>query len=201
MMCRADIPRTAGLLLPGGRSSRFGAEKALALLHGQSLFGRASRPLRHLPIWAVSAVPSGEVAAYAGAHGVVVVPDGIGAPEGPLSGILAGLQWAHGGGFEWLASVPCDAPLLPDDLVMALLAARGVARAAYAETKAGPHPLCAVWNVELAAELAQRLDQGAHRSVRGFLAHADAAPVWFDTHEEFVNVNTREVLADLERRL
>lgn len=201
MISAPDLSRTAGLLLAGGRSSRFGSDKALAPLRGQLLIERASRPLRRLPVWAISCKPVGAVADYAAAHGVVMVADGEGAPHGPLSGILAGLRWAQAQGRDWLASVPCDAPLLPDDLVPALLEHRGHARAAYAQTSAGPHPLCAVWSIELAGDLAERLDRGEHPSVRDFLTRAGAAAIRFDADEAFVNANTRDVLTDLEQRL
>ena len=44
---------------------------------------------------------------------------------GPLAGVLTGLDWArtHAPGCRWVASVPCDAPFLPRDLVARLRAA------------------------------------------------------------------------------
>ncbi|MFT3728202.1 MAG: molybdenum cofactor guanylyltransferase [Terricaulis sp.] len=195
----SDLARTAGLVLAGGRSSRFGTDKALAQFQGELLLARACRPLRALSACAVSVKLGSAVAVHASEQGMDLVNDDPLAPAGPLSGILAGFDWAHARGFSFLATVPCDAPLLPLDLAPTLLAGRGQARAAYAETSHGVHPLCAVWKTEIRDVLRPILSRGKHPSVRALLAEIGAAPVWFEAADAFANANTRDVLSELER--
>lgn len=196
----ADLSRTAGVVLAGGRSSRFGEDKALAHLRGVALLDHAMRPLASLGAIAVSAKPDSPVAAYAQARGIRVVTDDPEVCEGPLAGILASIAWAEMVEFPVLATVPCDAPLLPDDLVNRLLRSRGGALAAYAETTHGAHPLCAVWDVRIHAPLRRALGDG-HPAVRRFLADIGAVPVSFEMDDAFANANTRDTLSGLERRL
>src|SRR5690348_4095271 len=106
----SDPSRLAGLVLAGGQSSRFGADKALAVLNGETLAGRMARMMR---------AQCGRVALSAKAPllgaDLLTLADPAGAPAGPLSGVLAGLRWAGSTGAEWLVTAPCDTPLLPPD--------------------------------------------------------------------------------------
>ena len=87
-----------GIVLAGGRSTRFGADKLAARIDG--------RPLLHHAILAVASVAD-EVVVVIGSDGarpslptdadvpVRVVRDAI-AGRGPLAGLAAGLEAAHG---------------------------------------------------------------------------------------------------------
>jgi molybdopterin-guanine dinucleotide biosynthesis protein A len=120
-----------------------------------------------------------------------------GAASGPLAGVLAGLAWAQREGFGWLATAPCDAPLLPGDLVPRLSdgAASSGARLALAATSDGWQPLCALWRTDLATELAAALADGRHPSVHGFAEAVGACVVEFEDASAFLNINTPEDFA------
>lgn len=197
------IPRMAhiaGLLIAGGRSQRFGGEKAMAMFRDQPLMDLSARVFSALPRFAVSARPGSGAERRAHAIGCRVLHDDPLAPSGPLAGLAAGLEWAHREGFAFVATAPCDMPLLPDDLVQRLAAGIGEASAAYAVTDQGAHPLCALWRVTLADAIVSRLRAGEHPSVHAFLAECGAIPVRFENGEAFANANTKEALALLERR-
>lgn len=194
-----DRQSTAGLLLAGGRSSRFGAEKALAIFRGAPLMDVVAQRFAGLAAIAVSARPQSAAERRAHALGYPVLHDPPFAPAGPLAGVCAGLRWAKDLGLSFLATAPCDAPLLPADLFRRLRQAIGVAPAAYAETPQGPHPLCAIWSVRLLAPLALTLQEGEHPPVRALLREIGAEPVHFADERAFLNANTPEALARLER--
>ncbi|MDR3512562.1 MAG: molybdenum cofactor guanylyltransferase [Caulobacteraceae bacterium] len=191
-----------GLVLAGGRSSRFGAEKALAELGGRSLFDAALATLDGACAKvAVSAPDGGGAAALAAARGLPRLTDPPGLEAGPLAGILAGLVWAAGEGAEMLATTPCDTPFLPADLVERLAAALGETDgAAVARAGDGPHPLCGLWRTRLAGPLAALMKAG-HPPVREALARLDGRFVDFPEAAAFANVNTREDLARAARSL
>jgi len=194
------LRKTGGLLIAGGRSTRFGSEKATARFSGELMMDCAARVFASLPRLAVSARAGSGAERRAQDLGLAVLHDDAALPSGPLAGVLAGLRWATRNDFEFLATAPCDTPLLPRDLVERLLEKVGAAPAAFATTGAGEHPLCAVWSIRLQSVLAAHLQGGEHPAVRAFLHEAGAVPVAFDEAEAFANANTFEALTTLERR-
>ena len=191
----------AGVVLAGGRSVRFGGEKASALLAGKPLLMWAVERLRSVcTAVAVNARPGTEAEALARAAGLAVLHDAPGDAAGPLAGVRAGLEWATGLGASALAVSPCDAPLLPDDLYRRLVAAAGEG-AALAETGDGPQPLCALWPVSALGTLAAALVGGAHPATWRMLEAIGARRVHFAERQAFANLNTRAELAAIAARL
>ncbi len=191
----------AGVVIAGGRSVRFGGEKAVALLAGRPLLIWAARRLqRSCAAVAVNTRPGTQAEALARAEGLPVLHDAAGDAQGPLAGVKAGLVWAQGLGARALAVSPCDVPLLPDDLFSRLIEAAG-SGAAMAETSDGPQPLCAVWPVGALAALTEALAGGAHPATWRMLDSLGARRVRFDPPEAFANLNTREDLEEIAARL
>ena len=162
-----------GVVLAGGRSIRFGSDKAVALLDGERLIDRVVAALRP------------QVAAV-----IVVGRDEVGDRPagglGPLGGLNAALHRARAEGLEWVASVPCDAPLFPPDLIARL---RGT-DPAFAEGM----PVIGWWPAVLADRLDDHLAAGGDRSMRGWAAAVGARAVDVGT---LANVNTPADLARL----
>jgi molybdopterin-guanine dinucleotide biosynthesis protein A len=185
----------AGVVIAGGRSVRFGGEKAAAILAGSPLLIWATRRLQATcGVVAVNARPGTEAEALAIAAGLPVLHDAPGDALGPLSGVKAGLGWAKALGAATLAVSPCDAPLLPDDLFTRLIEEAG-AGAAMAETEEGHQPLCAVWPVSALPKVTEALLNGAHPATWLMLDSIGAKRVRFHRAEAFANVNTRPDLS------
>lgn len=187
-----------GLVLAGGRSVRFGGEKAVAKLEGRTLLEWAAERLRTVCADVAISVRKGtEAEAFALARGMPTLYDEAGDALGPLAGVKAGLVWAEEQGARTLAVSPCDVPLLPDDLYVRLLESAG-GGAAMAETSEGRQPLCALWPVEALAEVREALAGGAHPPTWQMLERLGARKVLFDRPEAFANINTRDDLAAIE---
>ncbi len=193
------LARTGGLLLAGGKSRRFGAEKAVARFGNGLVVDAVAERFAPLTHFAVNARPGSAVADHARSMRAAIVHDDPALPPGPLAGVLAGLNWAQGHELDFLATAPCDAPLLPHDLFSRLLDAIGSSAAAFAITASGEHPLCTVWRVRLRGPLQRALEGGVHPSVRSFLNTQDAQAVHFDDARAFANANTANALAAIER--
>ena len=129
------------------------------------------------------------------AYQLPVVADDVPEFQGPLAGILAGLDWvaANRPELAFAVSAPTDTPFLPSDLVERLAAARlgAGAEIACARSASGAHPVIALWPVAIRGALRHALVDEELRKVGRFtqrfrLAFADwaAAPV-----DPFVNVN------------
>ncbi len=185
-----------GLILAGGRSSRFGSEKAMAFLDGQPLIARAARVLAPCARVAVSAAAASGAASWAQSHGLTVLSDPPGAPDGPLSGLREGLRWACAQEADLLAVVPCDTPYLPLDMFQTLAASlvEGAA-VALAETADGLQPLVGLWHCTPAlAALEDLMREGEHPPVRSLLSPLDGVRVRFDDAALFANANRPEDL-------
>ncbi len=187
-----------GLVLAGGRSVRFGGEKAVALLDGRPLLTWAVQRLQTVCAnVGVNVRPGTESEAVAKAQGLPTLYDEAGDALGPLAGVKVGLIWAEGQGARTLAVSPCDAPLLPADLYVRLLE-RAEGGAAMAETSEGRQPLCALWPVSALTAVREALAVGAHPPTWQVLERLGARKVLFERAEAFANVNTREDLASVE---
>jgi molybdopterin-guanine dinucleotide biosynthesis protein A len=189
-----------GLVLAGGRSVRFGGEKAVALLEGRTLLEWAVERLsRVCACVAINVRPGTEAATVANALGLPTLYDAAGDALGPLAGVKVGLIWAEEQGARTLAVSPCDAPLLPDDLYMRLLE-RAEGGAALAETGDGRQPLCALWPVTALPVVREALADGAHPPTWQLLEQLGARKVFFDSPGAFTNINPRDDLAAAEVR-
>lgn len=187
-----------GVVIAGGRSLRFGGEKAVAQFAGQPLLlWAAARLARTCGSVAVNARAGSQAAALASELGFEVLHDAHGDPEGPLAGVKAGLTWAQGRGAALLAVSPCDAPLLPEDLYVRLLA-EAAGGAAMAETVEGRQPLCAVWPASALSVVSEALAGGQHPPTWRLLEQVGAVKVRFDAADAFANLNTRAELEALE---
>lgn len=102
--------KVLGSILAGGASSRFGSEKSEARLGGITLLdhviARASPQVDALVLNSNLLV----------AAGLEIIRDAV-HQQGPLSGIIASLQWSAFHGFEYLVTFACDVPFVPTDLV------------------------------------------------------------------------------------
>jgi molybdopterin-guanine dinucleotide biosynthesis protein A len=187
-----------GLVLAGGRSVRFGGEKAVAKLGDRTLLEWAAQRLHTACSSVAINVRTGtEAEAVAAALGMPILYDEAGDALGPLAGVKVGLVWAERQSASLLAVSPCDAPLLPDDLYVRLLE-RAEGGAAMAETRDGRQPLCALWPVTALPAVREALAGGAHPPTWQVLEGLGARKVSFEDPVAFANVNTREDLAVIE---
>ncbi len=189
---------TAGVILAGGESRRFGREKAVAVLAGRALLDWSLEALQGTcEVIAVSAAAGSGAQAWAESAHLTVLMDDPRHPRGPLSGLAAALTWAGAKGFDTLASLPCDTPLVGALRMQRLAAALGDGPAIYARTPSGPHALTAIWRTDLARSLSARLSAGDHPAVQNYVRDIGALALEFDDLA-FENVNRPDDLARLE---
>ncbi|HEY6456651.1 MAG TPA: molybdenum cofactor guanylyltransferase [Steroidobacteraceae bacterium] len=190
-----------GMVLAGGRSIRFGGEKAAAQLAGTALLIWAARRLqRNCSAVAANVRPGTQAEAIARANALPLLYDLPGDALGPLAGVKVGLMWARDRGATTLAVSPCDVPLLPDDLFLRLGEAAG-GGPAMAETSAGDQPLCALWPISTLPKVTEALQDGAHPATWRLLQSLGATRVRFADEPAFANVNTQADLAAIAARL
>ncbi len=196
------IHDVTGLILAGGRATRMGGvDKGLQLLNGEALTAHVLRRLQP-QVGSVLINANRHLAEYQ-QFGVPVLADDIAGFAGPLAGVHAGLARCQS---AYLATVPCDSPLLAGDLVARLAAAleREGSDVAVAATPRGAscqrHPVFMLAKATLLPQLGDWLANGG-RKVDDWLRSLPCATALFDDERSFDNINTTDHLAALSRRL
>ena len=145
----------------------------------------AALDLAHIAISA-----NGDPARFA-SFGLPVLPDGAFQGQGPLAGVLAGLEWAASLGMTALLTAPGDMPFLPKGLASALAPAP-----AGVSSHGQRHHLVALWPVACMSRLRRLLSAPGRRQVGFFAECIGMRYVDFavPTGDPFANVNTQHEL-------
>ncbi len=188
-----------GLVLAGGRGSRMGGvDKGLQSHHGLPLAMHAV--LRLAPQVGHAMINANRNLAAYESMGVPVWPDALADFAGPLAGFLAGLEHCE---TAYLATVPCDSPLFPEDLVARLGAALEAADAdlAMASTAEGgvpqAQPVFCLMKATLLESLV-RFTHGGGRKIDRWTAQHACVSVPFADARAFFNANTLAELQQLQ---
>ncbi|NVK45265.1 MAG: molybdenum cofactor guanylyltransferase MobA [Rhodobacteraceae bacterium] len=195
-----------GVILAGGQGTRLGGvDKGMVELGGTRLIERIiDRLAPQCATLAISA--NGDPKRYS-EFGFPILPDGTSDAQGPLAGVLAGLDWAAMKGFEAIVTVATDTPFFPTDLVHRLASVSHPEGFGIAVTKEDGdmrwHPTFGLWPVTLRHDLRIALQRNQRR-MQQFAEGKGAVPVLFEAEhpeELFFNINTAEDLAQAEARL
>lgn len=181
-----------GLLLAGGEGRRVGgADKGLLSFRGRRLAEQVAGRLRP-QVGALLVSANRNADAYAGL-GAPVIADLRHGFNGPLAGIEAGLAACA---TPFMISVPCDTPLIPEDLVARLAAALAAEGGDAAVAVAGGrrHAVTVLLRRDLLPALSAALDAGERR-VESWLSTLRLRDVAFDDcADAFANFNSLAAL-------
>ena len=160
-----------GAIIAGGKATRFGGDKAAAILNGRPLIENVADGL--------SKQVDKLIVCGREWHGMDCVEDHPVADMGPLGGLNAAFRYAQQNGFDEVVTAGCDVlpvPKFPREI--------SDGQAVYIED----NYLFGVWPVALAPMLDTHLSSQSNRSMRGWIAAIDAKPI--QSAEFFHNLNT-----------
>lgn len=184
------LPPVTTVILAGGQGLRMGGNKTLRQLRGRPLID-----------WVHSAVSPGSAEVLISANensgayahlGCDVVADGMPGHAGPLAGLQAAMRRAR---HDWIASVPCDTPFLPQDLIARLFEAAGEGPAAVAVAGGRRQPTIALYRKSVLPRLDAYLESGERKAGKWLDALRANAAVFDDAHA-FININTQDELEE-----
>ena len=191
------VPSVTGLILAGGKGSRMGGvDKGLQAFRGKRLVDHVYERLA--PQVGGVIINANQNQEEYRTFGVRVVSDAISGYAGPLAGMHAGLSVSKR---PFLASVPCDSPFLPEDLIARLYARIDETGAELAVAKTGdqPHPVFSLMRRGVLDYLTDFLKDGG-RKIDAWYASLNVVEVAFDDEAEaFSNINTLDELASYEK--
>ena len=173
------MTRLLGAILAGGRSRRFGSDKAEALWRGKPLVEHAADRLRPIV---------DDVVLCGRSYGTLsAIHDRPAADMGPLGGLNAALHQARAQGFAAVLSLGCDTP----DVPAALFDRLRTIGPAYV----GRLPVIGYWPVGLADDLDAFLAEDRKHAIRAWADRVGAEPIDWPA---LANVNEPADLAALD---
>lgn len=150
------IANTAGVILAGGKSSRFGSNKALAMLSGQPMLGHVADIIEPLFSEHILVTNSPEEYSFISWN---TTPD-IYPGAGPLAGIHAALSKVKS---EKIFVVGCDMPFLQPEVISFICNQYKDSDVVIPETRHGLEPLHALYHKTCLAQISADLQAGQRR--------------------------------------
>jgi molybdopterin-guanine dinucleotide biosynthesis protein A len=184
--------KVTGMVLAGGLGRRMGGvDKGLVEFRGRPMVETVIERFRpQVDELLINANRNAE--AYA-SFGCRVIPDALPDFAGPLAGLQTGLMSAS---HELVATVPCDSPFLPSDLISRLKTALVAedAQLAVAVTDGQAQPVFCLCRRDVLSHLTTFLQQGG-RKIDAWYATLKVVEVNFDDEADaFANINTPQEL-------
>ena len=203
-----DIP---GIILAGGLSRRMGGgDKGLLMLGKTTIIERVIDKISP-QVGSLAININGDSSRFPD-YKLPIIPDSIKGYLGPLSGILAGMEWAFKNGNRYIATVAADTPFLPDDLIKRLHAMVksknlniGIAASRILSgDDVFIHPTFGIWEVALKDDLRDALANDT-RKIMFWAKKFKLDYYYFDTSDKlsdpFFNINTPDDLEEAKYRL
>ena len=203
-----DIP---GIILAGGLSRRMGGgDKGLLKLGKKTIIKRVIDKISP-QVSSLAININGDNSRFPN-YNLPIVSDSMEGFLGPLSGILAGMDWAFKKNHKYIATVAADSPFLPDDFIHRLYSLVknqklniGIAASRVITTNdLFRHPTFGVWEVDLKDDLRNEL-AGDTRKIIKWAKRFKLQYCHFDIENElndpFFNINTPGDLEKAKYRL
>ncbi len=193
-MSKEDFIKTRilGAVYAGGKSSRFGSDKTMALFHDQPLLKHAINKLE--PQCQQVVLLGGPIR-----FDKMTLPDQPAPDQGPLGGLCAALTFAAENLFHWVVTIPCDMPHLPGDIARALIMEAEDANAPVcaAATEVQLFPTVAVWRPMLAERLSDWMVHSESRALHRFFSSCNGVRHQINDWRLLANINRRGDIDEL----
>jgi len=194
-----DKQKITGVILSGGLSRRMGGqEKALLKLNGKEMILHILERLAP-QVNSLIINTNRHIEQYR-QFGYPVINDQFGHFDGPLAGIYTAISHVHS---PYLLVVPCDSPLITNDLVERLYRAlkENSCQMTVAHDGERLQPVFALLDVRLSTSLKHYLESGQRKLDRWYEGNGAVTVDFSDAKEMFFNVNTLEELSALEEKM
>lgn len=192
---------TIGLVLAGGRATRMGGvNKGLVLFNGEPMAGRVIRTLagQVSRVW-VSANRDADAFVKLGAQKVFAdVLEGFPGPLAALDSLNERLRTEGTEGVEWILTVPCDVPLVPETLLEVFVGAFDGSPAYTIETGGYDQNTISLVHVSVLPTVRPFLEGGDRKLGLWFERQGRGHVHWDGLKSDFYNVNAPQDLRQLE---
>ena len=191
------------VILAGGKSRRFGADKAVAKLGNKSLIDYTINILE--PHFAEILVITNKPIQVS-KNNIFFIKDTMSGQLGPLVGILSAMEWVKNNdkNYEWIISFPCDTPFFEEEIIDKVINSQKSSDKKLLFLKSGNkrHNIFGLWSIELMEQLRNDINQGA-RKVEDWANKigTEIVEINSESDKSFLNINTKLDLEDAQKKL
>ncbi len=192
--------QVSGVVLAGGRATRMGGQdKGLIEINARPMAAYIVDALRPQTA-AVLVNANRNMERYREICDCAVVEDSVGEYAGPLAGMASALRVAS---TSFVLTAPCDSPLISSSLGPRLYQAlkKEDAELAVAHDGERMQPVFALLSRDLLDSMLAYLESGESKIDRWYAKHRTALGDFSDSTSMFLNVNTPEERARLEKQI
>jgi len=194
-----------GVILAGGKSSRFGSNKADAHLGDKTLLEHTISKVEKnfLEVLIVSNNESIKI----NKKNVFLVKDFIKGQLGPLIGILSAMKWIEHNNkkYKWIATFPCDTPFFDDSIIEKLknCSISNDHLLFFLNSRKKRHNIFGLWSLKLIDILEEDIRSNNFRKVELWADKIGVQKIEVNTEgfDKFLNINTLGDLEDAKKNL
>ena len=194
-----------GVILAGGKSSRFGSNKADAHLGDKTLLEHTISKVEKnfLEVLIVSNNESIKI----NKKNVFLVKDFIKGQLGPLIGILSAMKWIeqYNKKYKWIATFPCDTPFIDDSIIGKLknCSLSNDHLLFFLNSRKKRHNIFGLWSLKLIDILEEDIRSNNFRKVELWADKMGVQKIEVNTEgfDKFLNINTLDDLEDAKKNL
>jgi len=194
-----------GVILAGGKSSRFGSNKADAHLGDKTLLEHTISKVEKnfLEVLIVSNNESIKI----NKKNVFLVKDFIKGQLGPLIGILSAMKWIeqYNKKYKWIATFPCDTPFFDDSIIEKLknCSISNDHLLFFLNSRKKRHNIFGLWSLKLIDILEEDIRSNNFRKVELWADKIGMQKIEVNTEgfDKFLNINTLDDLEDAKKNL
>ena len=191
------------VILAGGKSRRFGADKAVAKLGDKSLIDYTINKLepKFAEILVITNNPM-----QVSKNNIFFIKDTMSGQLGPLVGILSAMEWVKNNdkNYEWIISFPCDTPFFEEEIIDKVINSQKSSDKKLLFLKSGNkrHNIFGLWSIELMEQLRNDINQGA-RKVEDWANKigTEIVEINSESDKSFLNINTKLDLEEAQKKL
>ena len=191
------------VILAGGKSRRFGADKAVAKLGDKSLIDYTINKLepKFAEILVITNNPM-----QVSKNNIFFIKDIMSGQLGPLVGILSAMEWVKNNdkNYEWIISFPCDTPFFEEKIIDKVINSQKSSDKKLLFLKSGNkrHNIFGLWSIELMEQLRNDINQGA-RKVEDWANKigTEIVEINSESDKSFLNINTKLDLEEAQKKL
>ena len=188
-----------GIILAGGKSSRFGEDKSAAKLGNKTLLDHTVNKIEN-EFSEILVISNNKDSNFKN-NKIHVVEDCIEGQLGPLVGILTAMKWVikNKKNYKWIASFPCDTPFFDIKLIseLKIKVKETSKKLIFLNSNKKRHNIFGLWSLDLI----EILEKDIKNSIRKVELWADKVGyeninINEEKFDRFLNINTKK---DLEK--